>query len=86
MSTGFYFFATSANRFEKNMTLSPLILSPATVNSSTASACTSSSSTVCVPSPNVFVLPYKQPDRDFYSIGVGIDLVKVFTKLFTPPK
>jgi hypothetical protein len=56
------------------------------VNSSTASACTSSSSTVCVPSPNVFVLPYKQPDRDFYSIGVGIDLVKVFTKLFTPPK
>jgi hypothetical protein len=86
MSTGFYFFATSANRFEKNMTLSPLILSPVTVNSSTASACTSSSSTVCVPSPNVFVLPYKQPDRDFYSIGVGIDLVKVFTKLFTPPK
>jgi hypothetical protein len=24
--------------------------------------------------------------QGFYSIGVGIDLVKVFTKLFTPPK
>jgi hypothetical protein len=85
-STGTYFFASSANRLARNETLSPLILTPVTVNSGSSSACSMPSATsVCVPSPNVFVLPYKQPDRDYYRIGVGVDAVKILTKLFTPP-
>jgi hypothetical protein len=86
LSTGAYFFASSANRFSRNTTLSPLILTPITITNGTG--CTASSSNACLPSPSVFVLPYKQQDRDYYRIGVGIDLAKVFTKLFpasTPP-
>lgn len=86
-STGTYFFASSANRLAGNQSLSPLILTPVTVNSGSSSSCTASSTSttsVCVPSPNVFVLPYKQPDRDFYRIGIGIDAVKLLSKLFTP--
>jgi hypothetical protein len=85
-STGTYFFASSANRLAPNNTLSPLILNPVTVNSGNSSACaTPSSSIVCVPSPSVFVLPYKQPNRDYYRIGIGIDAVKLLSKLFNPP-
>jgi hypothetical protein len=83
-STGFYFFASSANRLEKNTYQSPLILSPVTVATSTAStACTANATTVCFPSPSVFVLPYKQQNRDYYRVGVGVDVTKIFTKLFS---
>jgi hypothetical protein len=85
-STGAYFFASSANRLERNTTLSPLILSPVTVATSTSSStCTASTTTVCFPSPSVFVLPYKQQNRDYYRIGVGIDIAKIFVKLFPAP-
>jgi hypothetical protein len=81
-SSGTYFFASSANRIEKNTTLSPLILAPVTIGSSNGtSACTAAGTTICIPSPTVFVLPYKQQNRDYYRIGVGIDLTKVFTGL-----
>jgi hypothetical protein len=84
-STGAYFFASSANRLERNTTLSPLILSPVTVATNTSSsACVASATTVCFPSPSVFVLPYKQQNRDYYRIGIGIDITKVFAKLFSP--
>lgn len=83
LSTGFYFFAASSNRLERNQTLSPLILSPVTLATNTAtSTCTAAATTVCYPSPNVFILPYKQQDRDYYRIGVGIDARKILTKLF----
>jgi hypothetical protein len=78
MTTGVYFFGQSANRLEPNTTFSPLILSPVTVSTTAVSG----SSTI--PSPNVFVLPFKQQNRDFYSIGVGLDLTSVLTKLFNP--
>jgi len=85
-STGISFFAASANRMEHNTTLSPLILNPVTVMNAGSSSCSASSSstsnTVCVPSSTVFVLPYKQQDRDYYRIGIGIDAIKVLTKLF----
>jgi hypothetical protein len=85
-STGISFFAASANRLEHNTTLSPLILNPVTVMNAGSSSCSSTSSstsnTVCVPSSSVFVLPYKQQDRDYYRIGIGIDAIKVLTKLF----
>ena len=86
-STGLYFFAASVNRFERNSTLTPLILSPVTLATNTSSStCSPSTTTVCYPSPSVFILPYKQPDRDFYRIGIGIDAVKLLSKLFNPPQ
>lgn len=76
-NSGIYFFAASANRIEHNTNYSPLILTPVTITSATASSgCPSGS--VCVPSANVFVLPYKQADRDFYRIGLAIDATKIF--------
>jgi hypothetical protein len=84
-STGAYFFASSANRLSRNTVLSPLILSPVTIASSTSSTtCATSTTTVCFPSNSVFVLPYKQQDRDDYRIGIGIDVAKIFKKLFNP--
>lgn len=85
--TGLYFFASAANRFERNSTLSPLILSPVTLSTNTASTtCAASKTTVCFPASNVLILPYKQPDRDYYRIGIAIDAMKVLTKLFTKQK
>jgi hypothetical protein len=83
VQTGAYFFAASANRIESSTTFSPLILTPITVTANSGSStCTTSSTTICVPSPSVFVLPYKQQNRDYYRIGIGIDVQKIFTKLF----
>jgi hypothetical protein len=85
MSTGFYFFGSSATRITPNKTLPPLILTPVTIVSGSGTCPTDSSgATACVPSPNVFVLPYRQQDRDFYRIGIGIDIAKVF-KIFNRP-
>jgi hypothetical protein len=86
-STGIYFFGASSNRLVRNTTLSPLILSPVTLATSTAtSACTASANTVCYPASDVFILPYKQQNRDYYRIGLGIDVKKVLTKLFPSVK
>jgi len=82
-SSGFYFFAATTTRLQRNQTLSPLILSPVTLATNTATAtCTPSETTVCYPSPSVFILPYKQQNRDYYRIGIGIDAKKVLTTLF----
>lgn len=82
--SGFYFFGASANRLERNTTLSPLILTPVTLAPTTTvtSTCTASATTVCYPSPSVFILPYKQQDRDYYRIGIGVNVMKLLTKLF----
>jgi len=83
-STGVSFFAAADNRLEHNATLSPLILSPVTLATNTStSTCTASSTTVCYPTSSVFILPFKQQNRDYYRIGIGIDAVKILTKLFT---
>jgi hypothetical protein len=46
-----------------------------------SSTCTASASTACIPSSSVFVLPFKQQNRDFYRIGIGIDAMKIL-KIF----
>jgi hypothetical protein len=83
LNTGAYFFASSATRLEHNLTLSPLVLPSQTVGiSNSTSTCTASATNVCLPSDNIFILPFKQANRDFYRIGIGIDLTTVL-KLFT---
>ncbi len=65
----FYLFGSFSTRLEKNVTdNSPLILQPATLATVTGTGSTA------VPNVNTVVLPLRQPDRDFYRIGVGIDL------------
>jgi hypothetical protein len=66
----FYIFGTAALRFEKNTNFQPLILAAA-----------SSSALQTIPSPSVFVEPFMQPDKDFYRIGVGLSVDKIFTAL-----
>jgi hypothetical protein len=86
LKSGVYFFAASDNRIARNTILSPLILSPVTLATNTStSTCTASSTTVCFPSSSVFILPYKQQNRDYYRIGIGIDAVKILKGLFNPP-
>jgi hypothetical protein len=80
-NTGIYFFASAAIRIQRNQTLAPLILASTPV---TASSGTSTAGTVVVPSPSVFVLPLKQSDRDFYRVGIGIDLATLLPNLFKP--
>jgi hypothetical protein len=78
--TGIYFFGQSATRLVHNNNFAPLILTPATISTTTSTSTT----TVTIPSSDVFVLPYKQQNRDFYSIGLGLDLQKIFTKMLSP--
>lgn len=65
----FYLFGSFSTRLEKNVTdNSPLILQAATLATVTGTGSTA------VPNVYTVVLPLRQPDRDFYRIGVGIDL------------
>jgi hypothetical protein len=63
-----YLFGSAYIRLAKNQDLSPLILQ-------TASAPT-------LPSPTTIVLPLQIPDRDFYRLGVGLNLNQIFCKMF----
>lgn len=68
-----YIFGTAALRFERNTSLPPLILMPA-----------ASSDLQNIPSPSVFVEPFRQPNKDFYRIGVGLSVDKIFSSLKKP--
>jgi hypothetical protein len=68
----FYVFGTLALRLEKNTALPPLVLAAA-----------SSTALQSIPTPSVFVEPFVQPNKDFYRIGIGISIDKIFTKLST---
>jgi hypothetical protein len=61
-----FLFGSAAIRLRRNATDSTLILQGATPTEAP------------VPSANVLVLPLKQPDRDFFRIGIGFDLMKLF--------
>jgi hypothetical protein len=63
-----YLFGSAAIRFERNKDQTPLILQTET-------------STVTIPSTTVVVLPLQQPDRDFYRLGVGLNISQIFTKI-----
>jgi hypothetical protein len=64
-----YIFGSAYLRLAKNQDLSPLILQ-------TASGAT-------IPSASVIVLPLQIPDRDFYRIGVGLNINQIFCKMFS---
>lgn len=68
-SSWLYLFGSSYIRLEKNQNLPPLILATPTT-------------TVTVPSPTVFVLPLRQPNRDYYRIGVGLNVNQLWCKAF----
>ena len=68
-SSYLYAFGSVALRTWRNEDRSPLILQTETA-------------TVTIPSPTVIVLPLQQPDRDFYRLGVGLNLNQVFCKMF----
>jgi hypothetical protein len=63
-----YVFGSASIRATSNGNYSPLILS-------------SPSTTPTVPSASVLVVPLQQANRDFYRIGVGLDLKTIFSKL-----
>lgn len=64
-----YLFGTAAIRLQHNNFPNTLILQSDTTNA--------------LPSdPNVALLPLQQPDKDFYRFGLGLDIKKIFTKLF----
>lgn len=76
-NTGVFFFGSSSIRFEANKTLSPLILLPATIVTSSPSV----PANIVVPSASTWVLPLTQPDRDFYRVGIGMNLNSLISKL-----
>jgi hypothetical protein len=63
-----YFFGSAYLRMQRNQTIPSLTLAPSTDKAT-------------IPSPAVLALPFKQPDRDFFRLGVGINLGQVFCKL-----
>jgi hypothetical protein len=64
-----YLFGTAAIRFERTPSLPPLILTTASASSLTGSS--------GIPNAAIFVEPYKQPNKDFYRIGVGLSLADI---------
>jgi hypothetical protein len=69
-----YFFGSASMRLSGNQNFAPLILTVPT-----------GGTTPTVPSPNVTVLSTQQPNRDFYRVGIGLNLLDVFGKLKTGP-
>lgn len=68
-SSWLYLFGSSYIRLEKNNNLPPLLLS-------------SPPSPVTVPSTSVIVLPLRQPNRDYYRLGVGVNINQLWCKAF----
>lgn len=62
-----YVFGSAYLRLNRNQNLSPLILQSATG--------------VTIPSPTVIVLPLRQPNRDYFRLGVGINLSQIFCQI-----
>lgn len=62
-----YLFGSAYLRMKRNENNSPLILQTA--------------SGITIPSPTVIVLPLQQPNRDFYRLGVGLNLNQIFCKM-----
>lgn len=78
-NTGVSVFLSASNRLARNVNSPPLILTPTPIFTGSG---TPPGGAVVVPSSSVFVLPLKQSDRDFYRIGVALDLSTVLPKLF----
>jgi hypothetical protein len=61
------------------------LMKPRRANITTPLILASAPDTTAVPGPNVAIVPIPQADRDYYRIGVGVDLVG-FIKTFAKPK
>jgi hypothetical protein len=70
-----YVFGSASMRLSGNQNYAPLILTVPQGNT-----------TPTIPSANVTVLSLKQPDRDFYRIGFGLDILDIFSKLKSGPE
>lgn len=68
-SSWLYLFGSTYIRLQSNQNLSPLVLqTPPTP--------------ISVPSPTVFVLPLRQPNRDYFRLGVGLNINQLWCKAF----
>jgi hypothetical protein len=68
-SSWLYLFGSTYIRLQTNQNLSPLVLqTPPTP--------------ITVPSPTVFVLPLRQPNRDYFRLGVGLNINQLWCKAF----
>jgi hypothetical protein len=62
-----YLYFSGYSRFKKNVTAAPLTL-------------TADPKGPSIPDPAVVVLPLKQPDRDFFRVGIGLNVGQVLCK------
>ena len=81
-ATSICFFGSASMRLSRNQNLSPLILQPATIVTSSPTP----PATILLPSTSTWILPLTQPNRDFYRIGIGVDLTDLISKAFGQPK
>lgn len=77
---GVFFYGSASLRATPNVNLDPIILTPTPVTGGAAAA---TPGAVTIPSPNVYVFPLRQSDRDFYRIGIALDLTTILPKLFS---
>ena len=68
-SSWLYLFGSAYMRLQSNKNLAPLILQTPTPP-------------IAVPSPTVVVLPLVQPNRDYYRLGVGLNINQLWCKAF----
>jgi hypothetical protein len=66
-SSWLYLFGSAYMRLQPNHNLPPLILQTPT-----------SAMPVTVPSPTVFELPLRQPNRDYFRLGVGLNIAQIW--------
>jgi hypothetical protein len=78
LQTGIYFFGSADIRTMRDTSFAPLLLTPVPI----AATGTTAAGSVTIPSSNIWLLPLKQPNRDFYRFGLSVDLSGVFVKLF----
>jgi hypothetical protein len=64
-----YLFGSTYIRLQRNQNLPPLILQ-------------TPNPPIAVPSPTVVVLPLVQPNRDYYRLGVGLNINQLWCKAF----
>ena len=64
-----YLFGSTYLRLEKNLNQPPLLLA-------------TPSSPLTLPNPSVIVLPLRQPDRDYYRMGVGLNINQLWCTVY----
>jgi len=78
-SSWLYLFGSAYMRMARNINQNPLILNAVQLSSITPPA----PGEPPIPNPLVAVLPLQQPNRDYYRLGVGLNMNQVFCKTFS---